>query len=123
MNANYKNGKVSFDLQDLLQFINDPDKLELVESLSCEDAVINHVARQLIHKWTENGCSGGTAWPAPSTPHTGLDWAWREVARLSGEVAAGEIKRLEVALKHREEEIQKLHDKLSELRNKLRSNY
>jgi hypothetical protein len=120
MNVNYKDGKVSFDLQDLLQSISDPDKLELVESLSCEDAVIYHVASQIIHKWTENGYSGGTAWPASSTPYTGLDWAWREVAKLSGEIAAREIKRLESALKYREEEIKELQSKILELH---RSNY
>jgi hypothetical protein len=41
---------------------------------------------------------------ADSEPRNGLDWACREVAKRAGEVAADEIKRLESALKYREEE-------------------
>jgi hypothetical protein len=119
MNARYKDGKIEFDLHDLLQNISYDTKLEMLESLACDDQIIKHVADQIITKWTENCCSGGTACIAGAEPRFGLDWAWREVAKQSGEVAKREINRLEDALKYKNTECQNALEENRKLRTQL----
>ena len=103
MNAKYKDGNIEFDLHDLLMSVSAESKAEMIESLACDDEIIKHVADQIITKWTENCCSGGAACTAGADPRFGLDWAWREVAKRSSEVAEREIKRLEGAIKCKDE--------------------
>jgi hypothetical protein len=104
MNITYKEGKLQIDLHDLLDNIREEDLSEFLESVSCNDKVIRHVTDQILDKWTENCYSGGSACIADAAPVWGLDKAWREVAKRSGEVAKREIERLEDALKRRNEE-------------------
>lgn len=104
MNINYKDGKLQIDLHDLLDNVREEDLNEFLETVSCNDKVIKHVTDQILDKWTENYYSGGTACTADAAPIWGLDKAWREVAKRSGEVAKREIERLEDALKRRNEE-------------------
>ena len=104
MNINYKEGKLQIDLHDLLDNVKEGDLDEFLESVSCNDKVIKHVTDQILDKWTENCYSGGSACIADADPRWGLDRAWREVAKRSGEVAKREIERLEEALKRRNEE-------------------
>jgi hypothetical protein len=104
MNINYKDGKLQLDLHDLLDNIREEDLSEYLENISCNDKVIKHVTDQILDKWTENCYSGGAACTADAAPVWGLDKAWREVAKRSGEVAKREIERLEEALKRRNEE-------------------
>jgi hypothetical protein len=104
MNINYKEGKLQIDLHDLLNNIKEEDLNEFLESVSCNDKVIKHVADQIIDRWTENCYCGGAACTADAEPRWGLDKVWREVAKRSGEVAKREIERLEEALKRRNEE-------------------
>lgn len=104
MNINYKEGKLQIDLHDLLDNVREGDLDEFLESISCNDKVIKHVTDQILDKWTENCYSGGVACTADADPRWGLDKAWREVAKRSGEVAKREIERLEDALKRRNEE-------------------
>lgn len=114
MTIKYTNGKLELDLHELLGSVSKETKLELVESLACDDEIIKHVADQIIKKWTENCFSGGVLCTASSSPSFGLDWAWREVAKHSGEVAKREIGRLEKAIEHKD----KLYaDALEENRN------
>ena len=104
MNIKYKDGNLQLDLHDLLDNVREEDLSEFLESVSCNDKVIKHVTDQILGKWTENGYSGGAACTADAAPVWGLDKAWREVAKRSGEVAKREIERLEEALKRRNEE-------------------
>ena len=104
MNINYKDGKLQIDLHDLLDNVREEDLNEFLETVSCNDKVIKHVTDQILDKWTENCYSGGTACTADADAKWGLDKAWREVAKRSGEVAKREIERLEDALKRRNEE-------------------
>lgn len=120
MNARYKEGKIEFDLHDLLQDVSIETKLEMLESLACDDQIIKHVADQIITKWTENCCSGGAACIAGAEPRFGLDWAWREVAKRSDEVAEREIKRLEDAIKYKDERYEEALEENRRLRDELR---
>jgi hypothetical protein len=95
MSVHYKNGKIEFDLHDVLSRVSLEQKLELIESLACDDQIITHVAQQIISEWTESGYKGASSIDPPPNPFYGLDWAWREVAKRSGEVAEREIERLE----------------------------
>lgn len=104
MNIKFKDGKLQIDLHDLLNNIKEEDLNEFLESVSCNDKVIKHVTDQIIDRWTENCYRGCAACTADADPKWELDKAWREVAKRSGEVAKREIKRLEEALKRRNEE-------------------
>jgi hypothetical protein len=104
MEIKFKDGNLQIDLHNLLDNIKEEDLNEFLESVSCNDKVIKHVTDQILDKWTENAYSGGTACTASAEVYNGLDKAWREVAKRSGEVAKREIERLEAALKRRNEE-------------------
>jgi len=120
MNAKYnKDGRIEFELHDLLASVSEETKLELIESLACDDQIIKHVADQIITKWTENVYSGGYACVAIADPCFGLDWAWREVAKRSGDVAEREIKRLEDAIKYKDERYAEVLEENRNLRHEL----
>ena len=104
MDIKFKDGNLQLDLHDLLDSVKEEDLNEFLETVSCNDKVIKHVTEQILEQWTENGYSGASVASTSSEPHYGLDKAWREVAKRSGEVAKLEIKKLEDALKRRNEE-------------------
>lgn len=115
MTTTYKDGKISFDFHDILDRVAPDDQVALIESLSCSDPIIRHVAAQIMDRWTENGYSGAercTAAPDTDGPVIvpALDWAARTVARRSGEIAAREITRLEDALRRANEDIARLNE-------------
>ena len=118
MKVNYKEGKLELDLHDLLQNVNKETKMEMIESLSCDDHIIKHVTEQIINKWTENFYSGGSNCTASSEVYLGLDWAWREVAKKSGDVAKREIERLEKAISYKDERYQELLEENRKLRDR-----
>jgi hypothetical protein len=127
MTATYKDGKLSFDFTDLIDRVAPDDQVALIESLSCSDPIIRHVAAQIMDRWTENGYSGAercTAAPDTDGPVLvpALDWAARTVARRSGEVAAREIKRLEDALRRANEDLAR-RDEAERARQCLRDRY
>jgi len=120
VNAEYKDGRVSFSFPDLLEKMSTDDKLELIECLSCDDAIVTFVGQQIIDKWTERGYYSSYPNTATSTPHHGLDKVWRDVAKASGDVAKREIERLEKAVESANELEQRGWDeyhKIAHLRN------
>ena len=104
MDIKFKDGNLQLDLHGLLDSVKEEDLNEFLETVSCNDKVIKHVTDQILDRWTENCYSGGAACTADADAKWGLDKAWREVAKRSGEVAKREIERLEDALKMRNEE-------------------
>ena len=104
MEIKFNDGNLQIDLHDLLDNIREEDLAEFLESISCNNKVIKHVTDQIIDKWTENVYSGSSNITASAEVYFGLDKAWREVAKRSGEVAKREIERLEEALKRRNQE-------------------
>lgn len=104
-----KDGKLEFNLIDLFDNLPAETKIQLVESLSCDEAILKHVLDQLLDGWTENMYYGATALPE-ATPFWSLDKAKREVAKRAGEVAKAEIERLERELARQKEENKKESD-------------
>jgi hypothetical protein len=100
MNAEYKDGRLSFRFTDVLDNMSSDEKRELIESLSCDEAVVTFVGQQIIDKWTESGYYSGVFCVATAEVYVGLDKVWRDVAKASGDVAKREIERLEAALRH-----------------------
>lgn len=123
MKTNYTKGTLEIDLHSLLESVAPEHRVDLIESLSCDEEIIRHVADQIISRWTENVYSGASWVTAPSDDTRGcaLDVAWRRVAKASGEVAKREIERLESALKSREDEIARLNLFIHELHQRRRS--
>lgn len=116
-----ENGKIIFDIPELLEQLKGEEQLNLIESLSCQEAVIKHVAEQIIDGYTERGWHG--AMGCSETPHTELDKARRFVADNSGELAKNEIRRLESLVKSKEKfldeswkENRSLRDELSKMK-------
>lgn len=106
MKVEFKDGHFQFNAYDVIEVImrEHPD---LVEAVACDTRVIDLVAQQIMNKWTENG-SYGYVGSAQSIQYGGLDLAWREVAKASGEVAKREIERLEQSLARSEKQYQDL---------------
>lgn len=92
----------------MLEGIPAEAKLELMETLACDNVIIKHVVDQILEGWTENFYHGPMSCTAGDSPNYGLDWALREIAKRSGEVAKKEIERLEKALKETKENYWKL---------------
>jgi len=96
--STYEKGKISFDFEEVVSSMRLEEKQSLIESLACDGELIKHIVAQVVDGCTENGFYSGTACVASEDPYLGLDWAKREVARRSNNVAANEIKRLEDAI-------------------------
>jgi hypothetical protein len=85
-------GKIIIELTDLLDSMTSEAKIELIETLSCDEAIIKHVADQILTGFTENIYSGAESFNAE--PKTALDSARARVIELAPEVAAREVERL-----------------------------
>jgi len=93
MEVKYENGRVHFDLDEILAMLTIDEKMAVADTLACQNDVIKFVTQQILDGWTELG-SHGIKCQAASEPSLGLDWATREVAKRAGEVAKREIKSL-----------------------------
>lgn len=120
MRIEYKDGKIQFNVLDLLDSIPAEAMPDFLESVSTLDTVIQHVSDQIIRGFTENGSSGASFVFTHPEPNLPLEKAWREVAKASGEVAKSEIQRLESALARSEKELQDARQELSDLRYQTR---
>lgn len=91
--------------------------------MSCDGQIVEFVAQQIVDKWTENGFYSGVSCIANADAWTGLDRAWRNVAKASGDVAKREIERLEDALRRSQEEASRLSSELFNLRESRRPTF
>ena len=95
---------IEIDIYDLVESLSPDEQRTFADALAVSDDVVKYVTQQILGDWTELDSRAGLNCVAASEPRNGLDWARREVAKRAGEVAADEIRRLEAALKYREEE-------------------
>lgn len=116
MDVKYDDGRVSINLSSLLEMVPDEQLPHLVDTLACQNAVIKSVVEQVLDGWTELGYYGAKSCVAVDNPTYGLDWAVRQVATRSGEVAAAEIRRLEDALKRSQDNYYQACRELDEAR-------
>lgn len=114
--VSYIKGTLILDLHSILEQVQPEQKREMLESLSCDDEVIDFVAQQIIGRWTESGYGGGSFVHALAAPYGGLDKAWRDVAKASGDIARREVQRLEEALKSQTDENNRLRSENIQLR-------
>lgn len=113
-----KDHKLEFDLHDLLSGAADETKIQLIESLACDDAIIKHVTDQILDHWTENCYCGSRDYEVGSQPLWPLDIAARRIALRAGEVAKNEIERLEKSLAAKEKQITDLYEQIYELQSR-----
>ena len=117
MDAKLINGHIAVNVADLIDNLNDEDKVHIIELLSCDEKIIENVAAQIVDGWTEAGYhSGITYGPMPYTP---LDKARRLVAKSAPDLRDKAIERLEGIAVAAEAKASKLQDEVFELERKL----
>jgi hypothetical protein len=95
---------------EFLELIDEEDKIQFLQSLSCHESVFAHVADQIIHGCTEDGYFSSTG-EVQSTPNTDLQNAVRRIARNASEIANNQITELESKIKSMEESNKNWQDK------------
>ena len=86
---------------ELLELIEEEDKIHFLQSLSCHESVFVHVADQIISGCTEGGYSNYIG-EVQSTPNTSLQNAVRRIAKNASAIADEQITELERKLKELE---------------------
>ena len=92
-----KDGKLVIDVQDIFDNLPKHSVLELIESLSCSELVIKHVADQLLVGWTENGYHGSMC--NNLNPSTEIMIARDKISKGASDTATKRIKELEGLVK------------------------
>ena len=109
------------DATALLDVMTPEQRLQLIESLSCYDEVIKHVADQIsnLYGCTENGCSGTHTITDKAYAGGGsaLDAAKFQVAREAGEVAMQLIDKQAQVILQQAEEIDSLRKTIAYYKN------
>lgn len=98
MNIKIEGTKLTIDIYDLVEFMNDETKMHFIDVLSCEEAVIDNVAAQLLGDWTAMNSRGLMSCFAEAEPDTAIDRARRKIAKAANEIACETITKLEEAL-------------------------
>lgn len=103
---------------ELLELMTGDDKVQLVESLSCHDAVIEHVVSQIssLYGCTENGNSG---WSSGVLGSCLLDKVRMSIAKDSSEIASKTIAYLVKDIDSKESQINRLYKEIDLLRGGL----
>lgn len=86
-------GNLKLNIVDMLDSLSNECKLELIESLSCDDAVIKHVMDQVFEGCTENGYHGSISCTALDSNNE-IDKARVKAASMASHMARKEMKRL-----------------------------
>ena len=112
MKAKLDGRYIKLDLYELAEELTSEERLLLADSLALQNDVITYVTQQIVNGATDAGSWSGRACTtaAEPKPERGLDWACREVALKAGGVQAEEIRRLQLALKAREDEVKGLNE-------------
>lgn len=105
------------DFHSIIALMSESQKVELIESLSCEDAVIKHVIDQVthLHGCTENGFSGSHTCSAAAYAGGGseLDKAKFIIAKSSGSLAremiSAQARQIELLIKQNDELTKKIN--------------
>ncbi len=108
MNPKLKDGQLTFSITDILDKLDGESKVEFIETLACDEVIIEHVASQIITGLTSGGYSGAKSYMAYHEPTTALDKATREISKISSDLARKEIEKLEFALKESEKKYYEL---------------
>ena len=108
-------GVVTVPIRMLLERARDADLVGFLDDLSTREAVIKHVADQIVAGCTDQG-SWGARGVDVAMPTTALDVAQRRIAEMSSEIARDEIARLVGMVEARDKTIVELNEKLDRWR-------
>lgn len=109
MDVKLERGKLAVDVFELLKALTDEERLELADSLSVMDNVIEYVAQQIVDGLTDAGSYGARGF-GDADPRTPLDKAIRFVALGSSEVAKREVVGLSSTLRRRQAHHDQVND-------------
>lgn len=116
MKVTLENGQLHIDIYEAMRGLSLEEKRQLADTLACQDDVIELVAQQIITGWTEFDSHGGIG--ESSVYPKGLDKAWREVAKASGDIAKKAVERLEAALERTTARLTAAHQELDSIRQR-----
>lgn len=109
------------DATALIDLMTPEDRAEVIESLSCYDDVIKHVADQISrpHGFTENGFSGSSrcGWERLTGNGTVLDNARYQVATSASEASQKVIEDQARIITNQSEELERLRGEIYKLNN------
>jgi hypothetical protein len=109
-------GMLTINVYELIDELDDHELDAIADAVAVRDRVIKAVVQQVLDGWTDTMSHAGRECIAPAEPRTGLDWACREVAKRSGDVAASEIAGLERAVVYANKRIKELLEDLRKVR-------
>ena len=110
--------KFSVYPNDLFEGMPEHVRMELIESLSCDDGVIQHVADQILKGSTESGYHGSIG--SPSLHPKGIEYAQRLLAKHHGDLVKTVIDDLEKDLARKQKTINALNSELISFRERRR---
>jgi len=113
-----EDGRISIDLFDLLDSLDEFQIGLIADYLSCQESVITNVADQIIEGWTKQNSHGATGevlgfWPSA------LNSACLEVAKRSGETARRVIENIEKENKRQRQENADLRKMILDMKNRM----
>jgi hypothetical protein len=111
MNVKFNDkGELVINFWDALEYLPTDQKLKLIETLSCNEEIIKHVADQLLEGFTQNTCCGADN-SGEVNPTYQLNIQRRRIAEMAGEVAKKEIADMLRNLERAKENEKKYSDK------------
>ena len=112
MKAKLDGLNIVLDVYELAEELTPEERLLLCDALAFNKDVIKYVTQQILDGVTDHCTDSGRHYPvhAEPTPDEGLDWACRQVALKAGGAQADEIRRLQLALKAREDVVKGLRE-------------
>lgn len=114
MEARILEGRISFDITDLIASVSQEQRLDIIQALACHDQIIDEVTNQIVDGFTSEGWRGGRLISAHAEVYCGLDKACRRIAEASSDIAAKEIAALTAALGRAEKELQEARERAAD---------
>jgi chemotaxis protein CheY-P-specific phosphatase CheC len=106
-------GKLIISVADLLNELTGQDRRDLMETLACENSVIEEVCNQLITGFTTNCSWGSSSCGFDVNPWSPLDIAKRRIAEASSDIAAKELKSAADTIERLEKQIREKDEMLN----------
>lgn len=103
MNATINHeGRIEISICDMLESMSLENKRSIIDSLACQESILDDVCAQLIDGWTEAG-SHGSKGAVSAFPSCVINKARRKIAASASVIASQEIADLRTALIHAKE--------------------
>jgi hypothetical protein len=116
MNLKLKDNMIQVDLWDLLENLTDLDVDRVVNTLACQERVIEEVASQIIYRSTSDGSCGEECSNVFLCNITALQKARKDVAANASEISFDVIGRMDREYQRCEEERRMMYYYIMELK-------